>query len=101
MKDSKVGRSGTRPKIGLYQIQIMRMILKLGARAYGAEIERQLAAGGIDTNRGQVHQACTRLEERKFLSSKAAPEPGRETHKVKVYAVTAEGKRALEHYASF
>ena len=88
--------------LGTYQIYLVRAISQLGVLAYGAELEKHLTEAGIETERGQVYQACRRLEKRGFLSSEQVPEPKRPDtkHKVTVYAVTDEGKDALKSSVS-
>ncbi len=81
--------------LGPFQVPLMRMIKRLGKKAYGAELERQLTTAGIDTDRGQVYQMCSRLEGRGFLSSSIFPDPQRPSHTVTVYALTKEGEKAL------
>lgn len=81
--------------LGTYQVHFVRMVQKLGKKAYGAEIERQLTALGVDTDRGQVYQTGSRLEGRGFLASSDIPDPNRPTHTVTCYAVTKAGEEAL------
>ncbi len=87
-----------KPPLGIYQIHVVRAIHTLGANAYGAEIERHLTGLGVVTDRGQVYQACRRMEERGFLASKSVPEPTRPNskHVVTTYAITKAGREALE-----
>ena len=89
-------KQSNKAPLGTYQIHFIRMVRQLGKAAYGAEIERQLNAIGVDSDRGQVSQAGRRMEERGFLSCKSARDPKRPAYPVVVYAVTPEGEAALE-----
>ena len=92
----KVGFKQTnKAALGPYQIHLVRAVHSLGKVAYGAELERHLIGLGVDTDRGQVYQACRRMEERGFLSSEEVPEPKRPTYRVTVYRVTKAGDAAL------
>ena len=85
-----------KPPLGTYQIHLVRAVNSLGTKAYGAELERHLIRLGVETDRGQVYQACRRMEERGFLASKQVPEPARPTYRVTVYHVTKAGEEALD-----
>ena len=88
-------KQSNKPPLGTYQVHFVRMVQKLGRKAYGAEIERQLTGQGVDTDRGQVYQTGSRLEGRGFLSSSDMPDPNRPTYTVTCYAVTKAGEDAL------
>ncbi len=89
-------KQSNKAPLGMFQIHFIRMVEKLGREAYGAEIERQLIAMGVDSDRGQVSQAGRRMEERGFLTCKSARDPNRPAYPVVVYAITPQGRAALE-----
>ena len=59
---------------------------------HGAWMSRELAGHGYDISPGTLYPTLHRLEEEGLLSSRGTVEEG---HSLRVYKITAEGRKAL------
>jgi DNA-binding PadR family transcriptional regulator len=74
-------------------------VLRLGPNAYGSTIQSDLEdAAQRSVSLGSIHMTLARLEERGLArSEKGEPLAVRGGKARRIYSVTAEGRRALEH----
>lgn len=100
-KKPKPGFAGNRAPLGGFSLKMVQAIKALGDDAYGAEIEAWLAKQKQDVDQGQVYVTGQRLVERGLLTKVEAPNKKRGgDYKVKVYALTKAGEKALTDSAA-
>lgn len=84
--------------LGEFQELVMLAILSLDHEAYGVAIQKAIKEiAERDITRGALHSALSRLEEKKYLSSRfgeATQERG--GRRKRIYTITAAGEGALQ-----
>jgi DNA-binding PadR family transcriptional regulator len=92
--------------LGEFEQLVLLAVLRLGDEAYGMRVRRELLERAKrDTAIGAVYATLDRLEAKKLLRSaereaEPAAHSARQGRMRRVFAVTAQGKRALERMQS-
>src|ERR1700750_970624 len=85
------------PYLGEFEQQVLLVILRLGAEAFGPDIGRELEArAGRRVSRGALYTTFDRLEDKGLLRWRPGPGTGgRDGLPRRLYSVTAAGVAAL------
>ena len=85
------------PYLGEFEQQVLLVIVRLGAEAFGPDIGRELEArAGRRVSRGALYTTFDRLEDRGLLRFKTIPgTEARDGLPRRLYSVTAAGLAAL------
>jgi len=83
--------------LGEFEQLLLFAVLRLGERAYGVGIRREIAGQtGKDVSAGAVYTGLDRLQSRGYVSSREAESaPSRGGRKRKYYRLEPQGARAL------
>ncbi|HTM23694.1 MAG TPA: helix-turn-helix transcriptional regulator [Vicinamibacterales bacterium] len=89
---------GKPPYLGEFEQQVLLVILRLGADAYGPEIGRELEArAGRRVSRGALYTTLDRLEDKGLIRWRTVPgTEARDGLPRRLYAVTAAGLAAVK-----
>jgi len=84
--------------LGEFEQLLLFAVLRLGAKAYGVRMRREIAAQtGKDVSAGAVYTGLDRLQSRGYVSSwEAESAPDRGGRRRKYYRLEPAGARALE-----
>jgi PadR family transcriptional regulator, regulatory protein PadR len=87
----------SRETVGNFELMVLLAVLRVGEKAYGVPIARELeATSGRDVLLGSVYAALDRLESKGLVASSVGdPTPERGGRAKKFFRVTAKGLREV------
>jgi PadR family transcriptional regulator, regulatory protein PadR len=87
----------SRETVGNFELMVLLAVLRVGEKAYGVPIARELeATSGRDVLLGSVYAALDRLETKGLVASSVGdPTPERGGRAKKFFRVTAQGLREV------
>jgi RNA polymerase sigma-70 factor (ECF subfamily) len=85
-------------QLGVFELQVLLTLERLGADAYGMAVRRELEGrAGRQVSIGAVYATLDRLEVKGYISSRAAPGPPERRGRARRYfGVEQAGRRAVE-----